>query len=222
MNISADVLIAVIFIISVLIGMSRGFAAAGKNMISTVLVIILMVCLTTPVSNLLLSTPLADTISRSVEKSVYNTFEEYSATAGAETIINNLGLPKFISDQLLSQTDRFAVTEESIAQSITQSLTSIVLKGITSISIFVVAQLIVMIIFFFLRELLQIPVFEKLDTFMGFVMGAVNALLIIYILCGLLMLFTPIDKQQTVNSFISTTYVVKYFYNNNYLLKLFI
>jgi hypothetical protein len=61
-----------------------------------------------------------------------------------------------------------------------------------------------------------------LDKFAGLIMGVGNALLIIYISSGLVMLFTPLGKMQSVDNFIQSTYILRYFYENNYLLNLFI
>lgn len=222
MNISADALAVVILVISILIGMGRGFAAASKNAISTIAVIVIMICFTMPVSNLLMASPIAGVINDSVIKSVYGIFQEHSAASGMENVVRGLGLPNFVTDRLLLQADYFASTEETIAASISQSLTAIILKAVSSIAIFILAQIIVNVVFLMIKGLLEIPAFEKMDKFMGFIMGAVNALLIIYIICGLIVILTPLEKQQAMNSFIHTTYIVRYFYDNNYLLKLFI
>lgn len=222
MNISADALVVVILVVCILIGMGRGFAAASKSAISTVAVIVIMICLTTPVSNFLMKSSAADFVQNSVLKSVYDVFQEHSASSGMENIVRSMGLPGFVTDRLLLQADYFASTEETIAASISRSLTAIVMKAIASISIFVLAQIIINVVFLMLRGLLEIPAFEKMDKFMGFIVGAINALLIIYVACGLLVICTPMDKQNIMNSFIHTTYILRYFYDNNYLLKLFI
>ncbi|MCH5184753.1 MAG: CvpA family protein [Oscillospiraceae bacterium] len=222
MNISLDALVIAVFVIAVLIGMSRGFALAGRNMLSSIIVIVLMLCLTAPVTTLLSRTPLYTFINDSVIKAVHNTWLDNPAASGMEDTINNMGLPEFITDYLLNNVEHVVSTQESIALSIAEKLSNLILKIISSIGIFVVAKLILSVVFIFISGLLEIPVLEKLDKFMGGLVGAVHALLIVYVICGIILIVTPIDEQQNVNNVIRTTYVMHYFYDNNYLLELFI
>jgi uncharacterized membrane protein required for colicin V production len=222
MNISVDILVIAVFIISVLSGLSRGFIRASKNIIMNLITIVLMICLTVPVTNVLKTFTVYSLVNDSVVNAVYNVFQEHSAAEGIQSIIYNLGLPEFITNQLILQADFLAVTEDTIALSISSELTAMILKAISSISVFIFSKFILAILSSVLDGVLDIPAIDKLDKFAGLIMGVGNALLIIYISSGLVMLFTPLGKMQSVDNFIQSTYILRYFYENNYLLNLFI
>ncbi len=217
-----DIIILALFAAAIAIGIKLGFVRAGKNIIMNISTFLIMICLTIPSANIMAKLPVASVINNSVTEVVAGTVSRYSAAEGAQNAIYNLGFPDFITKALISQTDFISEAENALIASVSKSLTEMILNFIASISLFIITRIVLMLFSSAVDKILKIPVLDRFDKAAGCAMGIINALLIIYISCGLVMLFTPLDKQQTVNDFIQGTYVLRFFYENNYLLKIFI
>jgi len=181
-----------------------------------------MVILTPLLTQFLQTTEIPAFINTYIINAIYDLFGTHPATNGVQDVIVSMGLPEFLTTQLVNQVDLFSGTEDIIAASIAGILSDMILKASISMFLFVVLKILLALFSKALEGFLAIPAIDHLDKAAGFIMGAMNALLIIYISCGLLTIFIPLDKIQMFNEFVLNTYIFRYFYENNYLLNLFI
>jgi len=68
-----------------------------------------------------------------------------------------------------------------------------------------------------LESLFTLPVLKTVNKGLGALVGVVNALLIVYLACGLVNLVVPMDKMPQVQQVVDSTLILKNFYNNNLL-----
>ena len=73
-----------------------------------------------------------------------------------------------------------------------------------------------------LESLFKLPGLKTINRLLGAGLGVINALLLIYIICGAVSLFAPADKLVLIEETVQNTYILKYFYENNLLLSLFV
>lgn len=91
-----------------------------------------------------------------------------------------------------------------------------VIKIITAIGLFIVMKLLVMLLFMIIGTVFKLPLLSQVNSLAGGLIGLINAAIIVYIICAALSLNADISGE------IEKTMLLKHFYNNNFILNLFI
>lgn len=140
-------------------------------------------------------------------------------TMGAVT--DNLNLPGFLKGPLLEQMPDLSkmVDFSSIIEGIGGSVTELIVNIVSLILLFIVVRLALMIIKHILKGIAKLPVFKQLDKIGGFAFGAVEGLLMVYVILAVLMLFQTTPVFSSVFDTINSSVVAKFFYQNNFIVE---
>lgn len=218
---------------SVLISKKRGFLKSSYNVLSLVISALLIVTLMQPFTDYLISSRLGETVREKVEERVMGTaekefdnIEDKEDADTAQKVGEMMGLPMFLmdflDDKLEKQTQAVETMKNDALAVLTDTLTEAVLKIISIILLFALVRLGVFLLLQMLEAVFKLPVLNGINSFLGMLIGAVNGLLIVYLACALLTLLAPTESQSMIGNAVDGTLLMKYFYNNNLLIELFI
>lgn len=228
-----DLVLIGIITASVLIAKRRGFLKSSYTVLSLIISAVLIVTLQQPFTDYLISSSLGQTVREKVEKQVMGTaqeeMEEIESTEDEEAAVKvgeMMGLPTFLMDfldeKLAKQAEAVETMKNDALEVLTDTVTEVILKIASIILLFLAVRLGVYLLLHLLDILFKLPLLHGVNSFLGMIIGAVNGLLIVYILCALMMLLAPTESLSVIGDTVNNTLIVKYFYNNNLLIEMFI
>ncbi len=208
----------------------KGFLSASKNILALILTAVLITTMQITIFNALQSSPISMGVRNIVVKNVSKNYEEKNISEDIDTTdqeksieaCETLAYPKFMENSIKTTISGMTEIKNNLLEVIADSITLMILKVIGILLVFLVVKIMVFLIIKLLETLFKIPGLNSVNRFLGSILGIINALIIIYIICGAVSLFAPPEKQEFIREVISKTYLVKYFYDTNFLFSLFI
>ena len=165
-----------------------------------------------PVTAALSATKLADSIGVKVHETVT---EKFTQDNGGE---EKKELPGFLTKGVDTETIKNGGEAAAAAiDSLSRTITLLLIKIIACIALFIVLRIVLTILIKTLDLIAKLPVIHGANKLLGGLLGIISMLFVIYLICTLISLFAADDKVMGV---INSTYLVKYFYNNNFILQI--
>ncbi len=208
----------------------KGFISASKNIIALILTVVLLTSMQPVMMDFLQKTPIGDNIKQMVSSNVTKTYEKEQLPEDIDTtdtekslmVCEALSLPPFMSNGIEASIRQMSEVKNNVMEVITDSVSTLIMRLLSLLLLFVLVRLFVFLILKFLESLFALPGLKTLNRSLGAAIGIFNAALILYIICGVVALFSPMDNLEAIQQTVDSTYILKHFYNNNLLLSLFI
>lgn len=222
-----DIVLVVIIAIFVILSAKKGFLSASKNIITLLLTVTLLASMQGVMLEALQSSAVSDGIREIVSKNVTKTYEKEELPEEADTtdtkqavvICRAMALPDFMTNSIEDSIRQMSEIKNNVMEVITDSITLMILRIIAMLLLFVLVRILVFLAVKILESLFGLPVLRTINKTLGAVIGILNSLLVIYVICGAISIFTPIDQLSGVQQVMDKTLLVQYFYNNNLLLS---
>lgn len=215
---TADIVAALLIIVSFVNGTRKGFVKSVWKLAAWILTIVLTMALLTPAYEYARTLPVRNTIKESITLKLNEKASEEIASE-EEAAKQSLGLPAFLEKNLdfSALTQKTEESVDAVLEGIAEDLTDIILKIAVFVLLFLAIRLLLWAVFLLLNLTSKLPVIKSANKLLGGVMGLISMLFVIYIVCALISFFASGDEVLEV---INSSYIVKYFYNNNVLLHL--
>lgn len=230
------VAVAIIGVCAV-IGWRVGFVKSVFSLISTIAVIIITILVSPIVTNMLKS---SETISGTIQSKLED-FIDLSGVAenlGSEeekdpaAFIDGLQLPESIKETIKNSLT--TTLEEKEAQAadfvgeqlnslevyICELLTNIILNAIGFFVTFLVAAVGIAVLCFVLDVISKLPVLHQINTLAGVAFGALEGLVILWIVFVIITMLGSTNFGQTCMSMISESKILSFLYDSNVLSKI--
>ncbi len=228
-----DLALVGIITATVLFAKKRGFLKSSNTVLSLLISAILIVTLQQPFTDYLMTSALGETVREKVSVQVIDTAEKdeeaIEGTEDGETALKvgeMMGLPEFLMDfldkKLEKQTEAVETMKNDALAVLTETVTEVILRIVAILILFLAVRFGVFLLLRLLNIVFNLPVLSAVNSLLGMVVGALNGLLVVYILCAILTLLAPTETLSAINAIVEKTLIVKYFYNNNLLIELFI
>lgn len=204
-----DIILIALLVLAFFIGYKKGFVKSVWKITALILTIVLILILKTPAVKFLSGTNLAVTINTKISESL--------PQGGGVNIAQTLNLPEFLQGEVDSQ----ITTAQGlpISDTVNSSLTSLFITIIACVGLFIIIRLILAAVFMIITAVTELPLIKGVNKLVGGLLGAVNILFIVYLLLAVMSLFASADNMLFEE--INNTQLVKYLYNYNILLQLF-
>ncbi|MGN0149064.1 MAG: CvpA family protein [Clostridia bacterium] len=219
-----DLIAAAIVVLSFIVNLRRGLVKSVWKITALVLTIVLVIALKTPVVNYLAGTDMANRIYKSVSDSLTVELENPLDEVNTDEEAAKSGtIPPYLMEQMLKTVNSDSVYDninssiEKGMDELARRLTMLMLKIIAVIGLFIIIRILLMAVFIVLDGASKLPVIGHANALLGGILGIINALAIIYIVCAVLSL---LSVSSDIQNLINQSYIVKYFYNYNILLQL--
>lgn len=205
--------------------MKKGFLKSSYRGVSSLISLVLVMAIGAPFQGMLEQSSLGDFFYAEISEKVQSSANlENTNDTTAVDVIEGLQLPHFITDYLKTsvekQEESFNHFKDNLLNGITNMLFSLAMQIISVILLFILIKIALTIIFFIMKQFVKNPIFSVIDKGLGAVIGGINALLIIFIVCALMIVFVPADSVQNIEAGVNTTLLFKYFYYNNLIINL--
>lgn len=208
-----DIAACVILILSFVIMSGKGIVKCIYKIVSLAATIILVVMLTEPAADILTSTGIGVKIDEMVYNALipgreYNDEKGSMETTGEEESVH--ALPKFLEKSVSD------VTGGALAPAVSD----LIKKLIAAVAVYFIVKLILYLVFMLIEGIFSLPMLSGANRLLGGCIGLLSGIVLIYILCGVLSL--NVSNSVGIREIIDKTYIVKYFYDYNILMNLFV
>ena len=212
------------------ISMKKGFISASKKILALILTAILLSSVQPHMLNLLQTTPVSSAVRTMVAKNISSSYEREKLPEDTDTtnieetqvIVSSLGFPKFMRSSINKTVSGMTEIKNNVMEVITDAVTLMILKLLSVLLLFLIIKILVFLLLKILEGLFKLPALRTINRLLGACLGVINAGLLIYLVCGAVSFFAPSDKLEIIEETVKNTYILKYFYENNLLMSLFI
>lgn len=210
MSILLDIILLVVLVLTFTAGYKKGFVKSVWKIAALALTVVLVLILKDTAVNMLYSSNIANGISVKIAEKIN------IPQGGGVSIADTLRLPEAVKSEMANG---IANATTSINEATVEYLTTLCVTVIACVALFVVIRLLLMAVYMIINGLSKAPLIKGVNKLTGGIFATVNAVFVVFLIFSLVSLFAPTGSG--VFEVIDNTYIVKYLYNYNILLKLF-
>lgn len=222
-----DIILIAILAISIVYGISKGFVRAVYQIFSFVISVVLVLLLVTPFTNKLMDSSIANAINGYVYNGIYKVTDNEFGVSTISEGIENTGIPKFMQEAVFENLDMkiqntiLSNEVSDVVHSAADVVTRYIVQVIAAVILFIIIRIALSIIIRILDAVLSLPLLNLANRFLGALVGCLNGMIIVYAICGAIMLLVPIMDLSKVTSIIDKTFITYWFYEKNMLMNIF-
>lgn len=207
------------------IGLARGFVFSVFKIASFLIAIIASIKLYPVAADFLAGTSIYSNIKKTITENLVNRYQSAIPVNGqidgstVESIVSGLSIPAFFKQSIAGKVpgpEEF-IDIQGLLNNIGDEITRAIINILSLILLFILIRIGLFIVGRILRGLVKLPVLKQFDRLGGLAFGAVEGLLMVYILCAVLLLFNSVPQFQHIFSTVETSVLAKTFYQNNIL-----
>lgn len=146
---------------------------------------------------------------------------EHSNSSNAE-FVEALNLPNIFVEMLDKGMGDYiedsSVSIAEVSDRIAESISGVIITAISFLVLFIVLHIVIHFVGKLLDWITELPLLKQVNEIFGLLLGLVEGLLIIWVLCILLTAFTGTEIGQTILKQINESSFLSLIYNNNLLL----
>lgn len=211
MGIILDIIIVAIIALNIYICYKKGLVKLAVGLIAVVVAIILAIVLYKPVSNLIIKNTEVD---KKIENLIIENFSANTEDGGETRYVGLIDYLEKYANDAVTKTQNEIVYETAGTMAV--KITNIIVL----LAIFIIARAVLVLLTFVSDAITSLPLIKQCNEVGGIVYGIIKALLIVYILLAIVFLIVLISGNSTISNLVSTSYITKFFYNNNILLNI--
>lgn len=205
-----DIILVAIIALNVFICYRKGLVKLAVGLIAVIVAIIVSVVLYKPVSNIIIE-------NTEIDENIENTIiENFSAETDEEEDTDN-GFMKYMEKYV---NDSINKTRNQIVLEASNVIATKVINICVFLGIFIVARIVLILLTFIADIIMSLPILKQFNKAGGIIYGLIKALLIIYVILAIIFFIIYVSGNTTLSNAISSSYITKFFYNNNLLLNL--
>ena len=207
-----DLIIGVIIILFLIIGYKKGLVFCLINLATFIVAIVLAFALCSPVAELVENTTEIDENMKSFIVSHMPGGEEIDLKANEQ-------LPEPIRNAIDGSVTSINEAKEKAIDATATEITNNVLKAICFVAIFFLVKILMLVLKVVSRIFTKIPVIEQINTLGGMIVGALEGLILVYVIFGVISLISPMLTNTAIVDSINDSFFGKMMYNNNVVVK---
>ena len=201
-----DLIIVAILVISILIGIKIGLIKSLINLAAIFLSIIIAMTLCKPVASLLMKNTQMD---EAIQSTIVKTILGEDKTKEKQEDKSKNDIQKYIEQAGETIDKRGMVTQTA------QELTKQIMIGISFIGLYLLSSVIIFVIKQISNLLTSLPVIKQFDKIGGGIIGAINAIIIVYIALGIVKVVGVTVKNPTLIKEVNNSIITKIIFDKN-------
>lgn len=213
MSILADIILVAILIAAFVYWRNKGLVKSVWKIAALIITIVLVLLLKNPATDFISHTKLAENLNNSISGMIT------IPPGGGVNITERLNLPEFMQTGIDIGAESGKNAAEAINNAAALTLTDTIIAIGVCISLFILIRLALTAAFLVVNTCTKLPVIRGANKLLGGILGMINVVFIIFLALALFTIFAPSDNN--LYNIIDKSHLVKYFYNNNILLRLF-
>jgi uncharacterized membrane protein required for colicin V production len=210
-------------------GLAKGFVMSIFKVASFFVCIFASIKFYPVLADFLEKTPIYEGIKKSIMKTLLLHSQEVSAsaaapvtgTSGADALMGSLPLPEFFRKTLAEKlpSPSSLIDLQSITNAIGDELTRAVISVISLIALYILLRVVMGFAGMILKGISRLPLFKQIDRTGGFLLGALEGFLVLFVLCAVLMLFNANPGFAPVFAALDGSTFASWFYENNFIIR---
>ncbi len=206
------------------LSMSKGLVLSVYRLASFFVSIFLAVKLYPVVSKILSATALNGKINEYILKNLLAqqpALNSGAKKAAADAVVEGLKLPGFIKDILIAKfPDPTQIIDVSgIMERVSNELTKMIIGVISLVVLYLLIRIGLIFARSIIKGLAKLPVIKQVDKTGGFILGAVEGFLSVYIILAVLTIFSTSPSFKGLFSAIDGSLITSYMYNHNFIIN---
>lgn len=218
-----DLIIIVLFILSVWEGYKKGLTKSLLKIFTFILAIIISFILFKPISNLVIS---QTQIDNNIQDSIVRTFKEESSKEDKNEKEENNEKKNtsnmfydYIENKVIETRDE---AKDYVIETASREISNAIINIIAFIVLFIVSRIILIFIKAIADLIAKIPVIKQFDELGGGIYGGLRAMVIILILFTVLSAILPLIQESNTLAIINESILAKFIYENNIIIQIFL
>ena len=206
-----DIILVAIIALNIFICYRKGLVKLAVGLIAVLAAIIISIVLYKPVSNIIIENTEFD------EKIENTIIENFSVEVEEQQEETDNGFMKYMEEYVNDSVNK---TRNQIVLEASNVIATKVINICAFLGIFIIARLVLILLTFVADIIMSLPILKQFNKAGGIIYGLIKALLIIYVILAIIFFIIYISGNTTLSNAISSSYITKFFYNNNLLLNL--
>ncbi len=214
-----DGIIILIFALFVFLGYKRGLIGVAFKILSFLAALVIAFVLYKPVAGFIIDNT---TFDEQIENAIIDSAKKEENLQEGESTVNQeeSTTSKVITDYINEQVENISQqAKEDIANSVARDIAVNVINGISLISLFIVAKIVLLFAKALSDLIAKLPLIKQFNKIGGTLYGILEGLLIIYLVLAIISFIAPMIETSGIPQAINQSIVGSYLYNNNLLLK---
>ena len=209
-----DIIIVSIILLSIIVGIIRGFANTIIGLVSIVLSIIIAFFLCSPLATFLSN---VTEIDEGIKAKVIHFIPMGEKDIEVEVDTNSV--PEIVSNEInetvTNTTKSINKKKKELVNSVADSITNNIMTVIAFLMLFVLSRIILFGLQIFTEIAKQQDFIDRVDKTMGFLFGLIRGLLIVYVALGLIKVCEVMISNDTIVDNIHESTIGNYIYEHN-------
>jgi uncharacterized membrane protein required for colicin V production len=224
-----DYIVIAFIAVFALVGLAKGFVMTVFKVASFFICIFASIKFYPVLAGMLEKTPVYDGIKNSIMKTLLLRGQEAAAsstatvsgTAGVNAVISPLPLPDFFKQSMIEKlpSPSQLIDIQGITNAIGDELTRMVISVVSLIALYFILRIVLSFAGLILKGVSKLPVFKQIDRMGGFIIGAIQGFLAIFIVCAVLVLFNANQALAPVFTALDGSMFAGWFYENNFIIN---
>lgn len=221
MGFVVDIIILALIALSIFIGYKRGLIKCAINVLSFFIAILVVILLTTPISNLIINnTKIDDNIKATILEKIYpNDAGDAFRSLGKEELKldeNNSNLPEVVRDYVNDLTKGAYNNADVFAENISVMIVNIAV----AIVLFIGTKFALIFVKALADIVGKIPLIKQFNKAGGIIYGVASGVVRVYLILAIISIIVPVLANGSIIDAINSSMIGKAMYNNNILLKI--
>ena len=208
-----DVIIVGIIALNVYLCYRKGLVNLAVGLIAFVAALILSVFLFKPVSNIIIDNTQFD---ENIESFIIDNFSAKTPD-GEQVQVQYVSVWSYLEKYI---GEAMGETQNELVADTAKTLSVKVINLVAFIGIFTIVRVALFALTFIADAITSLPILKQIDDLGGILYGLVKALIIVYVALAILFFVVGLTANATISTAIESSFVTKFFYNNNILLNL--
>jgi uncharacterized membrane protein required for colicin V production len=216
-----DLIIVVLFILSVWEGYKKGLTKSLLKIFTFILAIIISFILFKPISSFIIN---QTQIDDNIQETIIKTFEEEDVKENKQEIKEKKEAKEtpnifynYIEDKIMQVGDE---AKEYVIETASREITDAIIDIIVFIVVFIISRIILIFIKAIADLITKIPVIKQFDELGGGIYGLLRAIVIIMILFTILAIVLPFMQNANSLTIIDESILSKFIYENNMIIRI--
>ena len=210
MGIIVDLIIIATVLLFVFIGYKKGLTGSLIKLLSFIIAVALAFMLYKPVANMVIeNTEIDDNIKATITR----TFNKEDSNKNDEEKSEPSNIMENVSKEIENATNEVKTT-------MIEETTKTIINVASAIVIYIAVRIILLIVSLFAKQITKLPLLKQVDEIGGIAYGAVEGIVIVYIVLSIISLTSVIWSDNIALTAITKSTLGNMLYNNNIILNL--
>ena len=213
MGIVVDTILTAIIILNIYLGYKKGLIKVAFNIFAFLIAIIISFILFKPTSDYIINNTEFDDKIREVI--ISNNKQENEQQEEKKQEDSNI-IKKYVEENVKNIENELKTKAiERVADTVAIKIT----KVTTGIGLFIIIRILLILLSFFSEAIADLPVIKQFNEMGGIIYGFVKSIAIIYLVLTIIFIISSFEIGGTLTDAIEKSYITKFLYENNLILK---